>query len=126
MNFYSKPFYFTMFIASLLVALLVRFNREKYYGTSESIDFLLGSAPSFFYLFGLLMLITIFSKAQKYSKFLQYAVFVSLGALAYELEQYWTERTFDIADIAASILATVLYLCLHSRIFRKYRDNAHR
>ena len=108
-----------MFIASLLIALLVKFNRERYYGTSESIDLLLGAAPSFFYLFGLLMLITFFSKPQEFSKFLKYAVFVSLGALAYELEQYWTERTFDIADIAASILATALYFCLQYRICRK-------
>jgi hypothetical protein len=115
---YSRRFYGAMLIASLSIALMVKFNREIFYDTNESINLLIGAAPSFF-LFRLLMLIPIFSRTQTNSKFLEHTAFISLGALAYEIEQDCAERTFDMADIVDLLLASTLYCCLLYRRFTK-------
>ena len=37
--------------------------------------------------------------------------------MAYEIEQLWTERTFDYLDIVASITAAVIAIVLYQKVF---------
>ena len=43
--------------------------------------------------------------------------FITLGTMAYEIEQLWTERTFDYLDIVASITAAVIAIVLYQKVF---------
>jgi len=52
--------------------------------------------------------------------FKQHAIsvfFIALGTIAYEIEQLWTERTFDYTDIIASIIAAIISIVLYKKLF---------
>ena len=36
-----------------------------------------------------------------------------LGALTYEIEQYWSSRVFDLYDVVAILLAFFVFLFVH-------------
>jgi len=66
----------------------------------DIISDLLNCLPSFFATTGLCMLPLIIVKKQH----IKTMGFVVSGLLIYEMEQHWTDRTFDILDIIAIIL----------------------
>ena len=77
-------------------------------------------APSFFYIVGFCL----FGAFVQNKKEERTMLFIAIGALIYELEQYWTSRTYDYKDI----LATVCGFCISILIFnllvrRKVRMN---
>jgi hypothetical protein len=52
--------------------------------------------------------------------FKQHAIsvfFITLGTIAYEIEQLWSDRNFDYLDIIASITAAVIAIVLYQKVF---------
>lgn len=91
-------------------------NREKLYGIDLSIDILLGSSPSFLYLLGLSSLFAIITGQSKPNSVLKGSLLLMLGALSYEIEQYWSSRVFDFYDVVATLLAFFVFLLFHIHI----------
>lgn len=115
MSFKSNNFYKISCVLCLVFAIAIKGIRIKYFGVNDTFDVLLGSAPSFLYLFGLISFVPIVKFQIEFSAFLRTAVGLTLGALAYEFEQYWSSRTFDLYDVIATILALVTVLVVHHR-----------
>jgi hypothetical protein len=95
------------------LALLVKFSRESLYGINLPLDMLLGSTPSFLYLFGLISAIPIFYKNIEFSSYQKSWLALTSGALLYEFEQYWTSRFFDYNDVIATLLGFALIVIIH-------------
>jgi hypothetical protein len=113
MQFKSKTFYIYSFVISLSLALWVKFSRESLYGINLPLDVLLGSTPSFLYLFGLISAIPIFYKNIEFSSYQKSWLALTGGALLYEFEQYWTSRVFDTYDVIATLLGLALIVIIH-------------
>ena len=75
----------------------------------------LGSAPSFFYLFGIMSLIPIVQPKINIKTFNRSVLMFTAGALTYEMQQYWTAMLFDLGDIISTLLAALLMLSLHQK-----------
>jgi len=115
MSLKSERFYKRSFIVCLVLAIVIKAVRGSFFGSNEILDIFLGSSPSFLYLFGLIALIPIVKSGIEFSAFKKMAIACSIGALAYELQQYWTSRVFDTFDIVATALAIITMLILHNR-----------
>lgn len=113
MQFKSKAFYTYSFLLCFLFAILIKFSRADLYGITLTLDVLLGSLPSFLYLFGIISAIPVFYKKLKFESYKKFALGLTVGALVYELEQYWTSRVFDVNDIIATLIAFSLITVLH-------------
>ena len=113
MSFRSNSFYIASAIACFVFALTIKLTRSSYSGESEFFLTLLGSLPSFLYLFGLISLVPIVKKDITYPVFIKTAFFITLGALAYEFEQAFTSRVFDYYDVLATTLALLLMMRVH-------------
>ena len=111
----STNFYLVNFIMCSVLAIIVKAIRTNYYGINDLIDVLLGSSPSFLYLFGLIAFIPLVKRDIEPLKFKKYTLLITVGALTYEAEQYWTARIFDLNDVMATLLATSLMLLVHRR-----------
>jgi arginine exporter protein ArgO len=59
----------------------------------------------------------LFKDTITFKKYISVVFFITLGAIAYEIEQLWTERTFDYLDIIASIIAAVIAIVLYQKVF---------
>lgn len=118
MKLRSKRFYQFAFLLCLVSALTVKFLRVELFGVDGYLDYFLGSSPSFLYLLGLIALVPLVIKDATVTKLRNWAIFISLGALAYEVEQYWFVGVFDPADALFSILALVAMFLVHCN-FRK-------
>ena len=112
----SKKFYCVSFVSCLILALLIKFSRNKYFGLNEVLDVFLASAPSFLYLFGLICCVPLLKKSIEIAAYKKTAFLFTLGALTYEAEQIWTSRHFDLNDVLATILALILFLAIHKNV----------
>jgi len=81
--------------------------RTDLFGINNLLDTFLDSAPSFFYLFGILSVIPIVQPNIK--KFNKSVSIVTAGALTYKIEQYWTSMFFDLSDIIAASIMIILH-----------------
>jgi len=111
----SERFYKRSFVVCLVLAIVIKAVRGSFYGSNDILDIFLGSSPSFLYLFGLISLIPIVKSDIEFPAFKKLAIVCTLGALVYELEQYWTSRVFDTYDIIATVLAITAMLVIHKR-----------
>lgn len=109
----DKKFYLASFIICGVFAIIVKATRSNAFGLNHFGDVFLGSSPSFFYLFGILSIIPIIQPKITIKTFNKSTLMLTLGALIYELEQYWTSMVFDLGDIIATLLAAILMLALH-------------
>jgi len=108
-----KVFYIYCFAICLFLSLLVKVYRDNLYGIDVLLDILLGSSPSFLYLFGLISLVTLITWQSRTSSVLKNTLLLTLGALSYEVEQYWSSRVFDYYDLIATLLASFVFLLFH-------------
>jgi len=114
LSFRSKKFYIVSFVTCFLLAIAVKIIRPIYVGSNEFLDILLGSSPSFFYLFGLIAAIPVIKKDMEFTSYKKVALMITLGACVYESEQIWTARVFDFYDVVATLLAITIFLVIHS------------
>ena len=113
MQFKSKAFYIYSFSFCFFFAVLIKLSRADFYGINFTLDVFLGSLPSFLYLFGLISAIPVFYKNIEFTSYKKIVPAITVGALVYEFEQYWTSRVFDLYDIVATILAFSLIVMIH-------------
>ncbi|WP_284218458.1 hypothetical protein [Agaribacter marinus] len=88
--------------------------REKSHGVLSSVDIILGSAPSFFYVLGAILFVPLIDNTIKFKKFLTLASLIALGALIYEIEQIWTTLIFDYKDILATLAGYLIAILIFS------------
>lgn len=122
-----RSYFAIIIISSFLIATLVKFYFRPYYsGNNHLYKLLLGSLPNFFYVLGFSFIYPLF-KGSVSSK--QHAIsvsFITLGTIAYEIEQLWTNRNFDYLDIIASITAAVIAIVLYQKVFLdKLKNSPH-
>jgi len=107
----KQSLYFYAGVANALIALAIIPIRTTTIGQSHVGAHLLGSAPSFFGLLALLMLLFSAIKPKASSTFWIIVIIITAGTLAHEILQNWTGRVFDYLDIIA-ILCGFLTFCL--------------
>lgn len=98
--------YFYLALCSTIAGMVSKVVRDMGVDSSP-VDFLLGSAPSFFSILGVLFFSKVMVVKEKYSD--KYPAFILLGTLLYEIEQIWSNRVFDIYDILALLLGYFLF-----------------
>ncbi|QDU54389.1 hypothetical protein [Aeoliella mucimassa] len=107
----QRSLYFYAGVGSALFALSVNPLRQTAFGQSSTGRGLLGSAPSFFGVLALLMLLLAVIKPKSASMVWVTAIVVTAGTLAHEVLQKWNENTFDNADLIA-IVCSFLVFCV--------------
>lgn len=108
-------FYITSFFISGICAIFIKLSRGNLFGINSDFDILLGSSPSFFYLFGVLSIVPVIHRKINVTTYRKYVLFIMAGGILYEMEQYWTSMIFDIGDVIATIFAGLLMLALHQK-----------
>lgn len=101
--------YFCLALFSAIAGMVSKVARDTSVD-STPVDCLLGSAPSFFSILGVLFFSKVMVAKEKYSY--KYPAFILLGTLLYEIEQIWSNRVFDIYDILALLLGYFLFLII--------------
>ena len=76
-------------------------------------------APSFFYTVGVCLIGASFTKKKPNNTM----IFITVGAIAYELEQLFTNSNFDIKDLFAIIVASLVSLMIY-KIVEPKADSA--
>jgi len=117
----NNRFYFAIIIiASILIFILNNFYfRGHFIGYSHFYDLLFGSLPNFCAILGFSFIYPLFKGTISFKEHINATLFITLGVLAYEIEQHWTERTFDYLDIIASIIAAMISIILYKKVFIK-------
>ncbi len=72
-------------------------------------------APNLFYTLGICLIIPQFVKQRQ----IRSMIYTTLGVLTYELEQVWTNRTFDLLDIIATLVGFGIAVFIFNRFARK-------
>jgi len=116
----GRRFYICSFTICFILALIVKQGRGDYWGVNDYLDILLGSSPSFLYLFGIASFVPIITEI-KLKEYTKSVLALTLGALIYEIEQNWTAMNFDLGDIVATVMAGAMMMLLHYR-----PDNNHK
>jgi len=113
-----RTYFVIIIIASFLIATLIKlYLRPYYFGNDHFYKLLLGSLPNFFYVLGLSFIYPLFKGSISFKQHAISVFFIALGTIAYEIEQLWTERTFDYTDIIASIIAAIISIVLYKKLF---------
>jgi uncharacterized membrane protein YjjB (DUF3815 family) len=84
---------------------------------SEITDFILGSSPSFLFIFGFMALFQIPRKTipiVNSVSSISLTLYLMTASLIYEIGQNWTHMFFDWRDIVAIFLAPITFHVTHS------------
>lgn len=117
---FSKKTYIATLVVCVALATIAKLIRSEV--DTIWLSAVLGSAPSYFYLLGMSVAPAILMKNITYRGLLKILIGITLGALAYELEQNWTSRTFDSGDLIATLFAFLTVVLSHwtGSIFRLF------
>jgi hypothetical protein len=117
--------YFYTGVANALIALSIIPIRTTAIGQTSAGKYLLGSAPSFFGILALLMLLLSAIKPKSSSTFWSTVIMVTAGTIAHEILQNWTGKTFDYLDLAAILCGFLTFCSTHiiTRRLTKTRSN---
>ncbi|MDP2366395.1 MAG: hypothetical protein Q8M94_21790 [Ignavibacteria bacterium] len=111
-------YYLFIVIVAVLIATLIKlYFRPCYPGNNHFYKLLLGSLPNFFYVLGFSFIYPLFKGSISFKQHVIAVFFITLGTIAYEIEQLWTERNFDYLDVIASITAAVIAIVLYQKVF---------
>lgn len=110
----TKPsFYFYAGVANALAALAIIPIRTTTIGQNPAVTKLLGSAPSYFGLLALLMLLLSVIKPKSPSTVWMTVIIVTAGTLAHEILQNWTGRIFDYLDLIAILCGFLTFSSIY-------------
>ncbi|MBN2704618.1 MAG: hypothetical protein JXR23_10455 [Pontiellaceae bacterium] len=109
----KQSVWFSAGVANALIALSVIPIRTTTIGQTSAGKYLLGSAPSFFGILALLMLLLSTIKPKSSSTFWITVIIVTAGTFAHEILQYWTGKTFDYIDLAAIFCGFLAFCSIH-------------
>jgi hypothetical protein len=100
-EFKYRPILLYLSLCSGIMGLIVKLLYRPWIVTNNINDFgINGFAPNFIYTIGICLFASFFVKRGQ----IKAMVFVAIGVLVYEAEQFWTSRTFDYLDILATII----------------------
>jgi hypothetical protein len=108
-NYYNKEMllYFSIFFG--IIGLLSKIVYRPFIISLQINDFnIQGFAPNLFAALSLCLFTSFWTKTGTIKRM----IFITIGLLAYEIEQYWTDRTFDILDIIATIIRLVISILI--------------
>lgn len=108
----------SIFFVSIILAIIIQNMRSDMANLNSISLAILGSAPSFFYVFGSLALIPVIKPNLTIQGYIKAALFFTIGACVYEITQLWTDSQFDLLDLFASAIAFVMAVFV-------YRKNYH-
>ena len=107
-------------VLSVLVAILTHTVRHYFNIENQILILIIASMPSFAAVLGLSMIPIIINSKKPLNAILG----IATGLIIYELEQFYTSRTFDINDIAAIILGTIIgYFIIKNSISERTSNN---
>jgi hypothetical protein len=107
-----------------VIAAVIQNVRELSFENHWLFNLFLGSSPSFLYSAGIILLVPIILKPNSHVKFIKSSIFVTCGALLYEVEQNWTNMIFDPNDMIAILFGFVLANFIFRYYFAK-EQNSH-
>lgn len=114
----NRIYFSIIVISSFLIATLSKlYFRPDYSGSNHFYKLLLSALPNFFYTLGSSFIYPLLKDTITVKKYVSVVFFITLGVLAYEIEQLWTKRTFDYLDIIATIIAAVIAIVLYQKVF---------
>ncbi|MDO6427504.1 hypothetical protein Q4489_10785 [Thalassotalea sp. 1_MG-2023] len=98
----------TLISICILITFFIQDVRSEVDGPLFSL--ILGSAPSFFYTLGMLLICFLVSEKEHLTN----CIYVLIGSLIYEISQLFGSeaRTFDYSDVLAICLAFVFFILL--------------
>ena len=108
-----RALHFGVGVASAVIALSVNPLRRTAFGHTSIGRGLLGSAPSFFGVLALLLLLLVVIKPKSSLTLWAIAIVVTLGTLAHELLQKWNANTFDYFDLLAIVCGFGVFCLMH-------------
>ncbi len=116
----GRIYFSIIVIASILIATLIKLYFRPYYsGNNHFYKLLLGSLPNFFYVLGFSFIYPLFKGSISFKQHVIAVLFITLGTIAYEIEQLWTERTFDYLDIIASFTSAIVSILIYRNTLLK-------
>ena len=111
------------FSICIIAAIFLQDIRAENLEVPKLTQYLLGSAPSFFYVLGIISIIPVIERNLSLKRFITLSSWFTLGACLYEVSQLWTDSHFDFYDILASIFAYGLAVSLMYSYELQIRDN---
>ena len=113
----TNKYYLIILTVSIFLALVIKIIRPLVYNVIQNnvLNSLVGSLPSLFATTGFCMLPLLTVNKQQV-KAMSFGV---LGLLIYEVEQYWTERVFDVLDLGAIGLGYLISILIYQKIKEK-------
>lgn len=109
----QPSFFFYTGVVNALAALAIIPMRTTTIGQTPAVAKLLGSAPSYFGLLALLMLLLSVIKPKSPFTVWITAIIVTAGTLAHEILQNWTGRIFDSLDLIAIICGFLTFSLIY-------------
>lgn len=110
------------FSICIIAAALLQDIRAKYFEVPELLKYVLGSAPSFFYVLGIISIIPVIERNLSLKRFIRLSGWFTLGACLFEASQLWTDSQFDFYDLFATVFAYALAVSLMYSYNLKNRD----
>lgn len=112
---------FIVGISSTVLAFIAKLPYRKFINKNDIFDFgLADSLPSFLYIVGIIFIVLSYSKNVNGRKVTKSILLMTSGALLYEFEQLFSNMTFDVKDVIATILGGLFSLALYKFIEKKY------
>lgn len=110
----TRPsFYFYAGAANALMALAIIPIRTTTIGQNAAVEKLLGSAPSYFGLLALLMLLlSVINPKSPFTVWMT-VIIVTAGTLAHEFLQNWTGKIFDYRDLIAILCGFLTFSSIY-------------
>lgn len=116
-----KKVYLTVSIVNAALGFIFKLCYRNYIYNNNIKDFgIADSAPNFFYTMGIIFLILYIKKEINKKVIKDTILFASAGVLAYEMEQYFTNRIFDFKDIIATILGGIVCYYIAEYLNKRY------
>jgi len=109
----NRTIYILICLFSIFLSITIKFVRPEYFGNNNLLDIILGSSPNFLFVLGVSFIYALTKVEVEFKKFIGTIFAITLGVIAYEFEQSWTNRTFDIIDLVASILAACVSIAIY-------------
>lgn len=108
-------------IFSTVLGFIAKLPYRKFIYKNNIFDFgLADSLPSFLYIVGIIFIVLSYSKNVNGQKVTKSILLMTSGALLYEFEQLFSNMSFDVKDVIATILGGMFSLALYKFIEKKY------
>lgn len=114
--------FLTVALISCLLGFIAKIPYRNFIYNHNIFDFgLSDSLPNFLYIIGIIFIGICFIKNKTDKVIIKLIIFMTLGLLFYEFEQIYSDMVFDLKDVLATVLGSLLSFFLYKHILKKYR-----